>query len=256
MLEDFEMIDAPGIGRSFSMTDRVRLNDSSPEGHLRLDALVRYSQTLSNDDTNDSGLEEDLAWIARSTVIDVLRPAAVDEPLELTTFCGGLGRTWAERRVSVHGTSGPCYEVATLWVSIEPTELRPRRLSEQFLEIYSPSAQGRKVSAKQRISRPSEALMATGERLQWTPRWTDYDRFGHMNNVVYWSAIQHALGVSAGGGTRLLIEHGAGVQPEDHTEMVVDRSDGRIRLWWLGLDSTGQLSNQYRAAAEVLLPSA
>lgn len=251
MLDDFEMVDAPGIGRSFSMTDRVRLNDSSPHGHLRLDALVRYSQTLSNDDTNDSGLEEDLAWIARSTVVDVVRPASVDESLTLTTFCGGLGRTWAERRVSVRSDAGPSYEVATLWVSIEPTELRPRRLSEQFLEIYGPSAQGRKVSAKQRISRPSEELVAAGERLAWTPRWSDFDRFGHMNNLVYWSAIQHALGAPVGGGTRLLIEHGAGVQPEDHTEVVVDRSAGRIRLWWLGRDSAGQLSNQYRAAAEV-----
>lgn len=255
MLEDFEMIDAPGVGRTFSIEDRVRLNDSSPDGHLRLDALVRYSQTLSNDDTNDAGLEEDLAWVARSTVIDVLRPAAVDEALTLTTFCGGLGRTWAERRVSVHGEAGSLYEVATLWVSIEPEALRPRRLSEQFLEIYSPSTQGRKVSSRQRISRPSGELMASGERLHWTSRWTDFDRFGHMNNVVYWSAVQQAIGGGAEPGTRLLIEHGAGVEPDDHTEMVVDRSDGRLRLWWLGLNSEGELSNQYRAAAEVLLPS-
>ncbi len=236
------------------MTDRVRLNDSSADGHLRLDALVRYSQTLSNDDTNDSGLQEDLAWIARSTVVDIVQPATVDEPLTLTTFCGGLGRTWAERRVSVHNTSGPCYEVATLWVSIEPAELRPRRLSDQFLEIYSPSAQGRKVSAKQRISRPSEDLIAEGERLQWTPRWTDFDRFGHMNNLVYWSALHHALDAPIGRGARLLIEHGAGVQPGDHIEMVIDRSGGRLRLWWLGLGKDGHLSNQYRAAAEVLHP--
>lgn len=255
MLEDFEMIDAPGVGRTFSMQDRVRLNDSSAEGHLRLDALVRYSQTLSNDDTNDSGLEEDLAWIARSTVIDVVSPAAVDQPLTLTTFCGGLGRTWAERRVSVRSNETSLYEVATLWVSIEPEALRPRRLSEQFLEIYQPSTQGRKVSAKQRISRPSAELMADGERLQWTARWTDFDRFGHLNNVVYWSAVHHALGAGVQPGTRLLIEHGAGVQPNDHTEMVIDRSPGRLRLWWLGLNANGELSNQYRAAAEVLLPA-
>ncbi len=254
MLEDFEMIDAPGIGRSFSTEDRVRLNDSSPDGHLRLDALVRYSQTLSNDDTNDSGLEEDLAWIARSTVIDVLTPAAVDEPLTLATFCGGLGRTWAERRVSVGSEAGPNYEVATLWISIEPEALRPRRLSEQFLEIYSPSSQGRKVSAKQRISRPTDELIATGERLQWTPRWTDFDRFGHMNNLVYWSAVQHALGTGIQAGTRLLIEHGAGVQPDNNIEMVLDRSENRLRLWWLGRGTDGGLSNQYKAAAEVLLP--
>jgi acyl-ACP thioesterase len=252
VIAEFDMVRAPGVGRTFTIKDRVRLGDVTREGHLRLDALVRHTQIISNDDTNDAGLEDDLAWIARSTVVDVIHPAVVDEPLELTTFCAGLGRTWAERRVSVCGAAGGCYEVATLWVSIDPDAVRPRRLTPQFLELYGPSALGRKVSARQRISRPENHILADGDRLEWTPRWGDFDTFGHMNNVVYWSALQHALSRDVAPCTRLLIEHGAGVEPGDHSEVIVDRGSDRLRMWWLTQGADGRLSDQYLAAAEVI----
>ncbi len=254
VITQFEMVPLPGTGRAFCINDRVRLGDVTRGGHLRLDALVRYTQIISNDDTNDAGLEEDLAWIARSTVVDVVTPAVVDEPLELTTFCAGLGRTWAERRVSIRGEGGGHYEVATLWVSIDPVALRPRRLSPQFLELYGPAAQGRRVSARQRISRPGPELLAHRTTLDWTPRWGDFDTFGHMNNVVYWSALQHALADNVDSGSRLLIEHGAGVVPDDHSEIVVDTKADGLRMWWLTHDDDAQLNSHYLAAAEVVGP--
>ncbi|MBT8241926.1 MAG: hypothetical protein KJN63_11940 [Acidimicrobiia bacterium] len=252
MIAEFEMVPRHGVGRAFVITDRVRLGDVSRDGHLRLDAVVRYSQIISNDDTNDAGLQDDLAWIARSTVLDVVVPAVVDEPLELITFCAGLGRTWAERRVSIRGTGGGQYEIATLWVSIDPDVVRPRRLTPQFLDLYGPAAQGRKISARQRISRPSQDLLAHGTRLEWLPRWGDFDTFGHMNNVVYWSAVQHALGGDRAPGTRLVVEHGAGVEPDNHCEVVFERDDSGLRMWWLSHAGDGQLSDQYLAAAEVV----
>jgi acyl-ACP thioesterase len=252
VIDTFEMVPPHGVGRAFTITDRVRLGDVSRDGHLRLDALVRYSQIISNDDTNDAGLLDDLAWIARSTVVDVITPAVVDERLELTTFCAGLGRTWAERRVSLSGAAGGRYEVATLWISIDPNAVRPRRLSPQFLALYGPAAQGRKISARQRIARPSPDLLAHGTRMLWAQRWGDFDPFGHMNNVVYWSAVQHALGCDPAPGTRLLIEHGAGVVPDDHSEVVVEKDDSGLRMWWLTHDRDGRLSDQYLAAAQLV----
>ena len=244
------MLDPSTEGRSFQLRDRVRLNDVDRSGHLRLDAAVRYTQVISNDDTNDAGLTEDLAWIARSTVIDVHQPATVDEALTLVTFCAGLGRTWAQRRVSIVGSDGGHYEVATLWVSIEPETIRPRRLTDEFLGLYGAAANGRRVSAKQRISRPDPSLIADGERLDWTPRWTDIDRFGHMNNVVYWAALQHGMAESISTPTRLLVEHGAGVTPNVRCEVVIDRGSD-LRMWWLTAGADGQLSDQYAAAAQV-----
>lgn len=252
MIADFEMVPPSGVGRAFRFADRVRLGDVSRNGQLRMDALVRYSQIISNDDTNDAGLLEDLSWIARSTVVDVIQPAVVDEPLELTTFCAGLGRTWAQRRVTVRGGAGGWYDLATLWISIDPDAVRPRRLTSQFMDIYGSAAQGRKVSAKQQISRPSVSLLSSGTRLPWSPRWTDFDTFGHMNNVVYWSALQHALGADPVPNTRILIEHGAGVEPHNHLEIVVDEDGAGLRMWWLTHGEDASLSAQYLAAAEVV----
>ncbi len=252
LLENFEMVPVPTAGRRYRRCDRVRLGDVTRGGQLRLDALIRSTQLISNDDTNDAGLEDDLAWIARSTVVDVIHPAGLNESISLTTFCGGLGRTWAERRIQVVGDSGAHYEVATLWVSIDPGSMRPRRLSEQFLELYGPAAQGRRVSARQRISRPSAVVVATGDRLDWTPRWGDIDPFGHVNNVIYWSALQHALAADVPPGHRLSVEHGAGVLPEDRPVVVVDRRrSGGLNLWWL-TERAGELSDAYSAAAAVV----
>ncbi len=246
------MKDPRSEGRVFEMPARVRLGDVTRGGHLRLEALIRYTQEISNEDTNDAGLVDDLAWIARSTVVDVIQPAELDERLQLTTFCAGLGRTWAERRTRVAGSGGGQYEVATLWISIDPDTVRPRRLSEQFLGIYGEAAGDRKVSAKQRISRPAPQLIQTGERLDWTARWGDFDTFGHMNNVIYWSALQHAIGHEVEAGSRLVIEHGAGVVPEDQMVMLVDRDPSALTLWWLKPGADSEPSPAYAAAARVI----
>lgn len=246
------MRDPRSNGRVFEMPIRVRLGDVTRGGHLRLEALIRHSQEISNEDTNDAGLVDDLAWIARSTVVDVIQPAGLNESLHLSTYCAGLGRTWAERRTRVVGNGGGHYEVATLWISIDPDTVRPRRLSEQFLEIYGEAAGDRKVSAKQRITHPDLPLIQTGERLDWTPRWGDFDTFGHMNNVVYWSALQHAIGHEVTAGSRLVIEHGAGVVPEDEMVLLVDRDPSALTLWWLKPGADGQLKPTYAAAARVI----
>ena len=146
------------------------------------------------------------------------------------------------------------YELATLWISIDTDTGRPRRLTDQFLDVYGPATRGRKVSARQRISRPTAELIDTGERLDWTPRWTDIDPFKHMNNVVYWSALQHALGTDPPPSARLLVEHGAGVEPDHHTEAVIERWDDGLRMWWLTDTADGHLSDQYLAAAEMVVP--
>jgi acyl-ACP thioesterase len=171
----------------------------------------------------------------------------------MVTFCAGLGRTWAQRRVTVTGELGARYDVATLWVSIEPDSMRPRRLSRQFLDIYGPAAQGRKVSAKQRIPRPSTEAVARSSPLEWTPRWGDFDAFGHMNNVVYWSAVQHAFGTEVPAGARITVEHGSGVQPGDPSLVLVDRgvAGTALRMWWLTDGGDGPTDASYSAAAEV-----
>ena len=138
----------PDVGRLFTGHRQVRLGDVRPDGSLRLDALTRYTQDVSNEDTGDAELPDDMAWVVRRTVVDVVRPAVFGEELEIVTFCSGLGNRWAERRLSIRGDHRARYEVATLWIYIDASSGRPRMLGDRFLELYGPSAQGRKVQAR------------------------------------------------------------------------------------------------------------
>ena len=65
----FEMVDRPLAGRTFVGSRRVRLGDCSPGGRIRLDAIARYLQDLSDDDTRDAGLAQ-MTWGVRRTVIE------------------------------------------------------------------------------------------------------------------------------------------------------------------------------------------
>ena len=118
------MVPVPAAGRRFTRGRRVRLGDASPAGRLRFDALARYLQDVSNDDTRDAGLADAMSWVVRRIVVDVAQAPVFGEELTLCTFCGGIGGRWAERRVSIAGDQGAGVEAATLWVHLDPQTQR------------------------------------------------------------------------------------------------------------------------------------
>ena len=102
----FEMVAGTSEGRTFTGSRRVRLGDCSPGGRLRLDATARYLQDLSDDDTRDVGLAQ-MTWVVRRTVVDVHEFPTYLQPLDMVTWCSGIGSRWAERRVDIRGAGGP-----------------------------------------------------------------------------------------------------------------------------------------------------
>ncbi len=218
-------------GRVFSGERKVRLGDVDPEGRLRLDALTRYTQDVSDDDTTDAGLDPEPGWVVRSTVVDELVPAQLGDELSFETFCSGLGGRWAERRLTVRGTAGVCYEVATLWVCIDPVSGRPHRLTDQFNAFYAEAAGDRKVSARQ----VNPAIGSDVERQHcrhWQVRRADLDVYGHVNNAAYWAAVEQWADLwSRPRRTRL--EYGGGLTDVDRVDILVDAGDGALALWWL-----------------------
>lgn len=184
-----EMIAVPDQGRVFSTQRRVRLGDITTTGRLRLDALARYLQDVSNDDTADSGLDDPWDWLVRRTEIVVHAWPRLDDPVTLTTFCGGLGPRWAERRVQVVSESGATIDAATIWVSMDRKTGRPRPLSDSFHEIFAATAAGRRVSA--RLDTPE--IADDHESLAWSVRASDLDVLGHVNNTNYWAGVEELL---------------------------------------------------------------
>jgi acyl-ACP thioesterase len=218
-------------GRRYVGRRRVRLGDVTPRGTLRLDALARYAQDVSNDDTTDAGLEDDLAWVVRRTVVQTLAPARFGEDLVFVTFCSGMGRAWAERRLHVTGDGGARLEVATLWVHLDPATGRPRPLSEQFVALYGEAAQGRRVGARRTLAAPPEGA----ERRPWTVRAADLDLFGHVNNAAYWAVVEDLLAdhpVAAP--WRAVAEYGAGLGRGDRVEVRYSVGAGGLAAWLVG----------------------
>jgi acyl-ACP thioesterase len=221
------------VGRIYETTRLARFGDLSPGGRLRLDAVGRYLQDVSGDDTADLGYDDLSPWVVRRLTIETHADATFRERLALRTWCSGTGGHWAERRVSIEGSRGACIEAAALWVHIDTESGAPRRLTDDFFANYGDAAAGRRVSARLRheVLVPSEA-----DRRSWPTRFVDFDPLRHVNNAVYLAAVEEERARRAPLSTarRVEVEYRAPVEGE--TQQVVaahDRSDGAVAVWLL-----------------------
>ena len=215
-----ELVPIPPRGRRFTGTRPVRLGDVDPSGRLRLDATARYLQDVASDDAADAGLQT--AWVARRTLIDVRRPAVLGERLELTTFCSGTGRSWAERRTSITGAAGARIEAVSLWVQVDATSGRPTPLDAVFDEHYGEAAGGRRVSSRLVLPPPPAGAAVRS----WIVRAVDIDPLDHVNNASQWAILEEVLLSRAEGG-----DGGARTRPADrrrHARRAARRGRGRI----------------------------
>jgi acyl-ACP thioesterase len=224
------LLPVPAVGRVFSTQRRVRFGDVSPGGRARFDALAAYVQDIAWDDTADSGLPGEGAWVVRRSVFELVSAPQFQELLTLQTFCSGLGGRWAERRAVMRGDQGAHVESVSLWVRIDAATGRPRSLTDQFLETYGKAAGGRRVSAKLQHDTSPPAYGATRG---WSLRFSDFDLLGHVNNAASWAVVEQRLAeVSALRPPyraeleyREPIERNAEVCIADHYE------SGELRVW-------------------------
>jgi acyl-ACP thioesterase len=226
-----ELVDRPSVGRVVTRDRSVRLGDVDTRARLRLDAIARYLQDIATDDATDAELDDAFGWVVRRTMIEVRRAATLDEHLELSTFCAGTGRSWAERRTSIVGDRGATIEAVSLWIRIHPTSGRPSGLGDDFVSVYGEAAAGRRVSSRLQLEDPP----ANAPRRPWALRRVDLDPLGHVNNAAQWAIVEESL--PADGSRRGLgeVEHRAAVDlptggPHD---LVVDTDPTGARSSWL-----------------------
>jgi len=204
--------------RSFVATRRARLGDVDHRGLARLDALARWLQDVAWDDAQDAGLDQRYSWVVRRSVIEVRRPARFGEPLELATGCVGASSHSALRRTDVNGELGAEAHAVTLWVSVEPTGARPKRLGDDFWAVWGPSAAGRRSNTRALLD---HRVRDGARRVPWTPRASDVDIFGHVNNAIYWAALAEAVGLATAEPKPLvaLVEHRSPVPAGQEIEL-------------------------------------
>lgn len=207
------------------------LGDCDRTGALRLDALVGLLQDIAGDDARVRRGEEDrIAWLVRRLDLEVRsRPRALT-PLTVTTWASGHGPAWAERRTRVTGEAGAVVaESVTIWAAVSPESSTPVRLDPEEIATWGEAAQ-RRVDARLRLPAPP----ADGLREPWPSRVTDFDAYGHVNNAVYWSAVEGALDGWIGPGAlgRATIEFRDGVAWGEAADLVSSTEDGLL-LWFL-----------------------
>ncbi len=224
-----ELVPRPTVGRTFEEARRVRLADVSPGGRLRLDAATRYLQDVSADDTADAALPDAEAWVVRKTVIEVRSFPRYLEPLELATWCSGIGSRWAERRISIVGQSGASIEAATTWVHVDQASGRPKRVPVGFEALYGEAAGGRPVTARLQHPEPPAGAPAT----PWALRFTDFDVLAHVNNAAYWEAVEEALASrrELRAPLRAELEHRTAIERGATVELVAVDGDEGLRVW-------------------------
>jgi acyl-ACP thioesterase len=125
--------------------------------------------------------------------VEVARMPELGERVALRTWCSGIGPRTAERRTTVEGDRGGAAEAVAVWAHLDPVTGVPARLGERFHEIYGPSAGPDRPD--HRLRHPAPPDEAT--RLPWTFRAADLDVAGHVNNAVYWEALEEGPGIPA-----------------------------------------------------------
>ena len=232
-----ELVPPAEGGRRFTGRRRVRLGDVDPDGAVRLDAVARYLQDVATDDAADAGLhdgDEPRGWLVRRSLVVIERPARLGEHLDLTTFCSGTGRSWAERRTSIRGDGGAVVEASSLWVQISTVTGRPVPLGERFVERYGTAADGRRVSA--RLSLPGPGPTAVTR--PWAVRRVDLDTFGHVNNAASWAVLEEVRPSGAPRRGRAEVEFPAPVEPTMAVDLHVEprADDGSVEAWLVAGD--------------------
>jgi acyl-ACP thioesterase len=189
-----ELVAPPAQGRVFTDRARAGLGDVAPSGRARLDTIARWLQDAAFADLLDSGVPDDGVWIVRRLRLRVERFPRMHEHVSVATWCSGAGNLVAERRSTVRGDDGGLVEAVALWVHLDPVGGRPRPMPEGFEAIYAPSAAGRRVRARLRHRGEPPA---DGASAPWRFRAADLDLADHVNNAVYWQALEEHLGADA-----------------------------------------------------------
>lgn len=232
------LVPVPERGRRFTTSRRVRWGDTDPAGRLRLDALARYLQDVANDDTRDAGFDPMAPWVVRRTVVVVHEPVALGDVVTCTTFSGGFGSRWAERRTSVVAEGGGRIEAAALWIFVDPVSGRPLRLTDAFHDVYGEASAGRKVSSRLQHGPPDPGAVTR----PWTVRRTDLDALGHVNNAATWSAIEDELARRGRTARGAELEYPGAIGPTDEVALAASEDDGGTLRMWLTVAGTVRAS--------------
>ncbi|MFD3593492.1 acyl-[acyl-carrier-protein] thioesterase [Nocardia sp. NPDC058640] len=232
--------DCLDIEQAFARSWPVRLGDTDGDDRLRLDAVARYLQDIGFDHL-DAVADGDThqAWIVRRTVIDVYEPIMFGDRVQLRRWCDALSNRWCDMRIQLRGENSGHIEAATFLIHIDPVAGRPARMSDAFMAPMLASTTEHRLRWKAALSELDDP---DTEVVPFPLRVTDVDRLGHVNNAVYWEAVEEALSAHPDRHRlpyRAIVEHVGPVMISDKVELRTRRGPDGLRLQ-LDVDSSAR----------------
>jgi len=215
----------------FEVNWPVRLADTDANDRLRLDAVARYLQDIGFEHlgaVDDGDLHQ--VWIVRRTVIDVVRPIEFGDHVYLRRWPSALSNRWCNMRIQISSAKGGLIEAEAFLINIDPVAGVPARMTDRFM---APMVA---VTTEHRL-RWKAVLEATSD-MSATPkpfplRIADFDRLGHVNNAVYWQAVEEELAAHPdiyAVPYRAIVEHVGAIFAGDPVDVRFWKSETGLRL--------------------------
>jgi acyl-ACP thioesterase len=156
------------------------------------------------------------------------------------------------------GTSRVVADAATLWVHVDLATLKPTPLPNGFAAVVAEAAGSRRIGARLHVGRDVPPAAQADATWDMPLRFSDFDAIGHVNNAVYWEAVEEYLA-----GERALraplqvtVEHHRTIERGAQPVIAVHRLEGRTVLRHLDGDETAALTQIVQLSGTVAAPTA
>lgn len=94
------------------------------------EAAIAHWNTLATEEIRDS-----IRWIVRKHEIEYLSSAGLGDNLEITTWVNTAEGASSERAYEIRNGGKLLVKARTLWISVDPSSLKPKRISEEIKDI-------------------------------------------------------------------------------------------------------------------------
>ena len=147
MAEADELVPLPDAGRVFrDPTGAPRR--CRRDGRLRFDALARYLQDVSNDDTRDAGFADAMGWVVRRTVVEVRSARGPGEAVTLRDVLRRHGAAVGRAPGVGGGRRGRRRRGGDAVGAPRLATMTARRVCPEFMALFAEAAGGRTVRAR------------------------------------------------------------------------------------------------------------
>jgi acyl-ACP thioesterase len=234
---DHEMAPLPDRGNIFRAERTVRAGDCDRNRALRLDGIARYLQDAGFDHIKFANAEDAHPyWVVRRTVIDVIQPAAMLDPVRVARWCSGISSRWCNMRVRIENDKGALIETEAFWINLNASSYLPGRISDEFQALLGESAVDKKLRWKSWLDTPLPELGGPASEAPFPLRETDIDVFAHVNNAIYWQAVEQHLAARPDvkdASRRAVLEHHAPIQPAERVVVRTLDEEKAFHIWFL-----------------------